>query len=102
MQEKPYRDELETRASAAFEEQRAALLEKLQARQTIRTQIEEMVGEGKAHFLTDEECALLHNFRRFKAGLSRNQRGSFMFRTWPDERRVVPGNEASLIEAPEI
>ena len=53
------------------------------------------------NFMSDEEVALLFNFRRFKAGLSVNKRGTFTFRTWPDERAIVPGDEVSLVEAPE-
>lgn len=95
------RDELETRATAELERlQQNRLTAMLEARQTIRNQVEQMAGEGKVNFMSDEEVALLHNFRRFKAGLSRGKRGSFSFRTWPDERPIVPGDEVSLVEAP--
>lgn len=96
-----YREELETRATAEMEEQQRSLMAKLQSASAIRRQLEEMAGEGKVNFMSDEECALLHNFRRFKAGLSAGKRGAFLFRTWPDERVIVPGNEVSLVEAPE-
>lgn len=96
-----YREELETRATAEMESRQKGLTEMLQARSSIRKQVEEMAGEGKVNFMSDEECALLHNFRRFKAGLSAGKRGTFLFRTWPDERVIVPGNEVSLVEAPE-
>lgn len=101
MQEKPYRDELETRASAEMERlQQDRLTAMLQSRSAIRQQIEAMAGEGKVNFMSDEEVALLHNFRRFKAGLARGKRGTFQFKTFPDERAIVPGSEVSLVHAP--
>lgn len=101
MEEKPYRDELETRATAEVERlQRDSLTAMLQSRSAIRQEIEAMAGEGKVNFMSDEEVALLHNFRRFKAGIRRGKTGTFQFKTWADDRAIVPGDEVSLIEAP--
>ena len=71
------------------------------SRTAIRRELEAMEGEGKVSFMTDEEVALLHNFRRFKSHLPKGKRGTFTFETFPDLRTIIPGGEASLIQAPD-
>ena len=62
MQEIKY-EELEQRAIPAGI---SDAIRKLEARQIIHQQIEQMRSEGKALTLSDEEFSLLESFRRFK------------------------------------
>ena len=64
MQDQSY-VELEERASAIPEDRKQSRIEKLIAKERVRTEIDLMRTEGKALTLTDEED-LLQSFRRFK------------------------------------
>ena len=98
-----YIDELHNRSiteldTMLFQNETDSIL-RAKSRTAIRRELEAMEGEGKVSFMTDEEVALLHNFRRFKSHLPKGKRGTFTFETFPDLRTIIPGGEASLIQA---
>ena len=68
MQEQKFRD-LEDRASLSAE---IDAIKKLEARERVLAEVENMKQSGEALALSDEEIKLLQSFRRFKLRMRKN------------------------------
>jgi hypothetical protein len=68
-------------------------------RQVIEDRLKQLVAEGKLMTLSDEECAMLAEFRRFKA--TAKPGAVFKWQTRPDQTLIVEPPEVALISHPQ-
>ena len=76
-------DELEERSSAALEEKSLSVMQALEAKQHIQTELEAMRSEEKILVLSEEERFMIYAFRAFKMDC-----GDVAVFTWQTRRRL--------------
>jgi len=98
MQEKPYNDlpgEVSEKIAAAFRVPQTARV----AKQVLYDRLKELAETGELQRLSDEECQLVAEFRRFKAITKAG--AVFKWQTRPDEQLVIVPPDSVLIAHPQ-